>query len=131
MDPFKHIGAALSAALEELAADGKIPSGLDLRAVAVETPRDPAHGDVSHNAAMVLAKPAQLNPRALADLLAPRLAGAEGVTGVGIAGPGFINLTLSEDFWRRTLGAALDLGEAFGASGIGKDQRVNVEYVSA
>lgn len=131
MDPFKHISGAVTATIDALKAEGRLPAEVETRNVAVETPRDPTHGDVSTNAAMVLGKPAGLNPRALADLIVPYLQRVEGVTGVTVAGPGFINLTLSDDFWREALAAALDLGEAFGASDIGTGEMVNVEYVSA
>ena len=71
--------------------------GLDRNAVAVEPPRDPAHGDLATNAAMVLAKRAGTNPRALAELIAPKLEAIPTVTAVEIAGPGFINMRLSRD----------------------------------
>jgi len=131
MDPFKHIARSLATAIDALKQDGRLPPALDTTAVAVETPRDPTHGDVSTNVAMVLAKPAGMAPRALAEIIAPCLREAAGVTNVTIAGPGFINLTLSDAFWRAALRAALDLGERFGASDLGAGQRVNVEYVSA
>ena len=82
-------------ALGRLAEAGKIPSGLDVSRVVVEPPRDPSHGDLATNAAMVLAKEARMNPRALAELLAADLQDDPRVTKVEIAGPGFINITLA------------------------------------
>ncbi|MBA3940882.1 MAG: arginine--tRNA ligase [Sphingopyxis sp.] len=122
-----HIGTALDA----LAARGALPAGLDRSAISVEPPRDPAHGDVATNAAMVLAKPAGMNPRALADLLVAELGALDEVTEASVAGPGFINLRLADDSWRDEL--ALIHAEAgdYGRSNIGEDRRVNVEYVSA
>lgn len=131
MDPFKHIGQAVAATVAALKADGFLPADLDTRNVSVETPRDPSHGDLATNVAMVLAKPAGIASRALAERVVPRLQAVDGVVAVSIAGPGFINLTLSDDFWRTALRAALDLGEGFGASDLGVGQRINVEYVSA
>jgi arginyl-tRNA synthetase len=75
-----------------------LPAGLDLSRVAVEPPRDPSHGDLSTNAAMVLAKPAGLAPRALAASLVARLQRHPEVTLAEVAGPGFINLRLADGF---------------------------------
>ncbi len=117
--------------LDELEADGALPAGLNRRAVAVEPPRDASHGDLATNAAMVLAKGAGTNPRALAGLIAPKLEALPGVTSVDVAGPGFINLRLSPDAWRDELRAILTGGDAYGRSAIGNGERVNVEFVSA
>jgi len=97
----------------------------------VEAPRDPSHGDLSTNVAMVLAKPAGMKPREIAELLVPRMLEYEGVETVEIAGPGFINLRLTADFWRKKLSEILAEGERYGASDIGAGKRVNIEYVSA
>jgi arginyl-tRNA synthetase len=97
----------------------------------VEPPRDPSHGDLATNAAMVLAKPAGQKPRELAERIAAELRTMPGVTRVEIAGPGFINLRLDDQVWRETLRAPLTLGVAYGDTDIGRGQRVNVEYVSA
>ena len=117
--------------LDGLEADGALPPGLPRRAVSIEPPRDPSHGDLSTNAAMVLAKPAGSNPRALAALLLPRLAQIPGVTAVEIAGPGFVNLRLAPDVWHDELAAILELRGDYGRSTAGAGHRVNVEYVSA
>lgn len=124
---FDHIGTALDA----LAARDAIPTGLDRGAISVEPPRDPAHGDVATNAAMVLAKPAGMNPRVLAELLVGELAALEEVTEASVAGPGFINLRLADDSWRAELALVHAAGDNYGCSTIGKGRRVNIEYVSA
>jgi arginyl-tRNA synthetase len=98
-----RFAADLSAALDALEGEGALPRGLDRRNVTVEPPRDPAHGDLATNAAMVLAKPAGTNPRALAELIKPKLANLPYVTSVEIAGPGFINVRLSDQTWREEL----------------------------
>jgi len=128
---YAQYSALLDGVLDELQSEGKLPAGIDRKAVAVEPPRDLAHGDLATNAAMVLAKQARTNPRALAEMIAPRLQAVPAITSVEVAGPGFINLRLSPDAWRDELTTILREGEAYGQSGIGAAERVNVEYVSA
>ena len=123
--------AHIAAALDRLEAAGTLPGGLNRAAITCEPPRDPAHGDLSTNAAMVLAKPAATNPRALAELLATELRAAPGVTATEIAGPGFINLRLDPAAWRDELRAIAASGADYGRSDLGKGVHVNVEYVSA
>ena len=108
-----------------------MPADAGHKAVAVEPPRDAAHGDLATNAAMVLAKAAGINPRALAEAIKPKLEAIPSVMAVDIAGPGFINLRLSDEAWRDELTTILAEGEAYGLSTIGSNERVNVEYVSA
>ena len=117
--------------MNELVTDGALPSGLDLSRIAAEPPRDAAHGDVTTNAAMVLAKPAGRKPRELAQLLLEKLKVLPDVIGGEIAGPGFINLRLSDQVWRDVLRAVLKTGIAFGDATIGGGENINVEYVSA
>ncbi len=131
MSLYARYSDLLDGVLDALEADGALPGGLDRRAVAVEPPRDSAHGDLATNAAMVLAKAAGTNPRALAGLIAPKLEALPAVIAVEIAGPGFINLKLAPDAWRDELQAILAEGAAYGRSAIGNGQRVNVEFVSA
>ena len=88
MNLYARYAALLDEVLDELQSEGVLPSELNRRAVAVEPPRDPAHGDLASNAAMVLAKAAGTNPRALASAVAPKLEALPGVTAVEIAGPG-------------------------------------------
>ena len=114
-----------------MAAEGLLPPGLDLSRVTAEPPREAAHGDVATNAAMVLAKPAATNPRALAEALARRLAARKDVARAEVAGPGFINLSLKPEFWPRVLAAILEQGDAYGSSTMGQGRKVNCEYVSA
>ena len=123
----RHIANALDA----LEAAGSLPAGLPRSAVAVEPPRDASHGDLATNAAMVLAKPAGMNPRALAEALVGELTKLPGVTSAEIAGPGFINLRLDPAVWLAELRAIAALGGDYGCSAIGGGTMVNVEYVSA
>ncbi len=118
-------------ALDALEAAGRLPSGLDRRNVTVEPPRDATHGDLATNAAMVLAKPAKSNPRAIADALAAELEKASGVAAVDVAGPGFINLRLQPHVWTQELQQVLEQGRDYGRSSLGQGARINVEYVSA
>ncbi len=124
---FAHIDRALDA----LVARGDLPAGLERRAITVEPPRDTSHGDLSTNAAMVLAKPARTNPRALAELLVAELRGLDEVASISVAGPGFINLTLTDDTWRGELTAIADAANDYGRSTVGAGSVVNIEYVSA
>jgi arginyl-tRNA synthetase len=124
------LSGQISAALDALEAAGTLPPGLNRNAVAVEPPRDPAHGDLATNAAMVLAKPAGTNPRALAEALVAELARLPNVTSAQIAGPGFINLRLAEGAWLDELRAIATLGADYGRSSAGDGTTVNVEYVS-
>jgi arginyl-tRNA synthetase len=131
MSLYAQYSALLDEVLDALEGEGALPPGLNRKAVAVEPPRDASHGDLATNAAMVLAKRAGSNPRALAALIAPKLEALPDVTEVSVAGPGFINLRLSDAAWRRELATVLDEGERYGLSNVGKGERVNVEYVSA
>jgi len=128
---YARFAAHLDGVLDALVQEGALPAELERGAVSVEPPRDPSHGDLATNAAMVLAKRAGTNPRALAGLIVPRLEALPEVEGAEIAGPGFINLRLSASVWREELGAILAEGGDYGRSTIGRGQRVNVEYVSA
>jgi len=117
--------------LDDLVSSGDLPAGVNRKSIAVEPPRDASHGDLATNAAMVLAKGAGSNPRALAAMIVPRLEALPDVTEVSIAGPGFINLRLSDEVWRRELAAVLEHGNRYGLSTVGAGERVNIEYVSA
>ena len=131
MTLYTRFAAHLDAALDTLVAAGDLPGGLNRMAVTVEPPRDVTHGDLATNAAMVLAKPAGTNPRALAEKIAAELGKLDEVEAVSIAGPGFINMTLNEDIWRTELSAILDGGADYGRSTRGRGTTVNIEYVSA
>ena len=123
--------ARIDAVLDALELEGTLPAGSDRANVTVEPPRDPAHGDLATNAAMVLAKQAKTNPRALAEKLIEHLTRDPAIASAEIAGPGFINLRLEPDVWRRELQAIATLGDDYGRSAIGQGQTVNIEYVSA
>lgn len=131
MTLYARFAAHLDGALDRLAAAGDLPEGLDRKNVTVEPPRDPSHGDLATNAAMVLAKPAGTNPRALAEKIAARLEALDEVASVAIAGPGFINMTLTDVTWRAELANIHADGADYGRSNMGNGARVNVEYVSA
>src|SRR6266550_5746152 len=129
----------LLTALDGLVAEGALPSGLDFTRVAVEPPRDPAHGDLATNAAMVLAGAVKQNPMALAERIAAALAGRELATddyrgsgfSVHAVKPGFLNIRLPPSVWHAQLRAILQAGAAYGDSTVGQNERVNVEFVSA
>lgn len=131
MNIFKEFHSNILTALNRLQEKGVLPAGLDLSKVTAEPPRDPSHGDVATNAAMVLAKAAGMKPVEIARLLADELAGSPDVADVAVAGPGFLNLRLADTVWRRVLGDVLRTGTAYGDSAMGRGIAVNVEYVSA
>jgi arginyl-tRNA synthetase len=126
MNIFRDFKSKIETELQAL----DLPAGLDFGRVTVEPPRDASHGDLSTNAALVLAKDAGLKPRDLADRLAERLKQLPDVTDVTVAGPGFLNWKLAETVWRDQLSGILAAGSRF-ASAPNKGVKVNVEYVSA
>jgi arginyl-tRNA synthetase len=121
----------IDAALVALEKEAVLPPGLPRGNVSVEPPRDPSHGDLATNAAMVLAKVAATNPRALAERIVEKLAGDPLVESAEIAGPGFITLRLPAASWIAALQAIAALGADYGRAAIGAGRTVNVEYVSA
>ncbi len=131
MNLFRHFRTEIAAAIEKMVSAGALPAGLDLSRFVVEPPRDPAHGDLSTNAAMVLAKPAGTAPRSLAERLAEGLRAHPDVTEVTVAGPGFLNFRLADHFWHARLAEILRAGAAYGDSMMGGGTLINVEYVSA
>jgi arginyl-tRNA synthetase len=131
MNLFSDIRALVVDQLAAMVAAGDLPDGLSYDAVAVEPPRDAAHGDMATNAAMVLAKPAGKTPREIADALAARLISDGRVVSAEVAGPGFLNLRLDPAVWGGLVTAALGAPHAYGRSDMGGGKRVNVEYVSA
>jgi arginyl-tRNA synthetase len=110
---------------------GVLSADVDQSRVTVEPPRDPAHGDIATNAAMVLAKDAGKKPRELAEAIAEKLRADAEVEKVDVAGPGFINIKLKPVAWIAALRGAVHLGAQYGASDVGGGTPVNVEYVSA
>jgi arginyl-tRNA synthetase len=131
MNIFKHIESIVKSSLDELVAAGTIPDGLDFSRISIEPPRDESIGDLSSNAAMVLAKPAGIKPRELGEALAGVLAGHDDIASADVAGPGFVNLRLSGAFLHARVPEILSAGIAYGDSDTGAGQAVNVEYVSA
>ncbi len=131
MNLFADIRELVVAELQALMAEGALPAGLDLAAVAVEPPRDAGHGDMATNAAMVLAKPAGMPPRAIADALAARLMEDPRLAGADVAGPGFLNLRLEPAAWQGLVREVLERGTDYGRSDLGQGRKVNVEFVSA
>ncbi len=131
MNIFHHFEEIVAGVLNGLVADGTLSGDLDLTRISVEPPRDPSHGDVSTNAAMVLAKPAGLKPRDLAEKIVSGLEASDHFSAVSVAGPGFINMTLRPGFWQTRIADILAARTAYGASDAGRGEKVNVEYVSA
>jgi arginyl-tRNA synthetase len=131
MNIFSNYQQGVRDCIAALQDSGALPLGLELSKVTVEPPRDSSHGDIATNAAMVLAKPAQMQPRAIAEKLVPGLKALKHVADVTVAGPGFINLKLKPAIWPELLHALMQQGETFGSSQFGKGAKVNVEYVSA
>ena len=131
----KTIYAAFSGTVDSvlaaLLAEGVLPADTSFKNVTLEPPRDPSHGDMATNAAMVLAKPAGMKPRDIAETLASRLADDARITSAEVAGPGFLNLRLAASVWQQVAAAVLDSGTDFGRGALGQGQKVNVEYVSA
>ncbi len=131
MTVFQQYSQITNEILDALVSAGAIPPALDRSNIVVEPPRDPAHGDLAINAAMVLAKPAGMNPRDLAVLIAAEFEKHDAVTSVEIAGPGFLNLRLPAAVWLDELRAVATCGDDYGRSEFGHGKTVNVEYVSA
>jgi len=128
MDIFADFAARVAVALKTLYPEAS--AELIARAV-VEPPRDPGHGDLSSNAAMVMAKPLGKNPREIASALAEHFKSDPDVETVDVAGPGFLNFRLGEPVWHRVLKSVDELGAGYGKSDLGRGDKVNVEYVSA
>ena len=131
MNLFNEMRLLVLAEVKGLQGTGLLPADLDMGPITVEPPRYAAHGDMTTNAAMVLAKPAGLQPRAIAEALAAALLRDPRVTAADVAGPGFLNLRLAPDVWHGVVKSALTLGSDFGRSNLGAGARVNVEFVSA
>ncbi|TCP90988.1 arginyl-tRNA synthetase [Rhizobium sp. PP-CC-2G-626] len=131
MNIYTDLEARVKNVLEAIDLVKEKRSEVDFQRVAVETPRDPSHGDVATNAAMVLAKPLGTNPRALAETIAAALREDADIAEVSVAGPGFINIRLSVGYWQKLLAAIVTAGDTYGRSQVGAGRRINVEYVSA
>ena len=131
MNLYTHFGDQLTGVLETLREQGILPTDANFNRITVEPPRDATHGDIATNAAMALAKPAKMQPRDLAQKISELLLQLDDVEKADIAGPGFINITITSSFWQKVLIAAFDRESSFGRSQMGQGQKVNVEFVSA
>ncbi|WP_321390923.1 arginine--tRNA ligase [Emcibacter sp.] len=131
MNIYKNLQNKIKVIVEGLSAAGDLPEGLDLSNMTLESPRDPSHGDMATNVAMILTKQAKMNPRQIAEMVAPKMEQLEEVSSVSVAGPGFINFYLKPDFILAQVGAILSAGQEYGRSDSGAQEKVNVEYVSA
>jgi arginyl-tRNA synthetase len=130
MNVFARVEERVVAALEALKAEGALPADLTVSGIEVTTPRDPTHGDLATNAALVLAKPAGMKPRDIAEKLKEKLEADGDMTQAEVAGPGFLNLTFKPAFWQGLVRQILIEGPDYGRSDLGKGETVNVEYVS-
>ncbi|MBP2549080.1 arginyl-tRNA synthetase [Neorhizobium galegae] len=131
MNLFADFEVRIKDALETLDIIREKRDLVDFSRLTIEPPRDASHGDVATNAAMVLAKPLGTNPRALADIIAEKLKEDADIVDVTVAGPGFINIRLSQHYWQRLLASVIRAGTDYGRSNVGKGKKVNVEFVSA
>ncbi|MDR3514306.1 MAG: arginine--tRNA ligase [Azospirillaceae bacterium] len=131
MDVFKTFALDIKAMLDRLSAAGELPAGLDSSKLTVEPPRDTSHGDLSTNAAMILARQVGRPPRELAERLVQELTRLPHVAAATVAGPGFVNLRLTTAFWQSCLADILTAGSRYGDGDAGRGIAVNIEYVSA
>jgi arginyl-tRNA synthetase len=131
MTPFDLVHREVTRLIDKMAAAGDLPPSAREKLFTVEPPREAAHGDMSTNVAMVLAKEAGVSPRVLAAKFETALKACDNIRDVQIAGPGFINITFHDDLWRRHLAYILIEGGSYGRSRIGAGRKVNVEFVSA
>ncbi|MFP7723791.1 arginine--tRNA ligase [Lysobacter sp. A3-1-A15] len=123
--------ALVEQAIDALRAAGTLPADLATPDFVIERPKSRAQGDFSTNAAMLLAKPARSNPRAVAQALLDALPASDAIARTEVAGPGFINFHVDERAWRAALGEVLSAGEDWGRNDSGRGRRAGVEYVSA
>ncbi|MCF7222808.1 arginine--tRNA ligase [Marilutibacter chinensis] len=123
--------ALVAQAIDALRTAGTLPADLATPDFVIERPKTRAQGDFSTNAAMLLAKPARSNPRAIAQAIVDALPASGTIAGVEIAGPGFINFRIAEAAWRDAVGEVFAAGEAYGRNDAGRGHTAGVEYVSA
>lgn len=123
--------ALIDQGIATLRAAGTLPADAAMPDFVIERPKDRGHGDFASNAAMVLAKAARTNPRALAQQLIEALPKSEDIAKVEIAGPGFINFHLSPEAYQREVAKVMADGERYGRNNSGNGVRAGVEYVSA
>ncbi|MDQ3495439.1 MAG: arginine--tRNA ligase [Pseudomonadota bacterium] len=123
--------ALIARGIATLREHGTLPADAIVPDFIVERPKDRSHGDFSSNAAMLLAKPARSNPRALAQALVEALPASGDIAAVEIAGPGFLNFRLAPAAWQRELRRVHALGSGYGRNDSGGGRVAGVEYVSA
>jgi arginyl-tRNA synthetase len=136
MNLFAEFHDLIASILHKIAVDGRLPESLEFGRFIVEPPRDPAHGDLATNAAMIYAKEAPAsfaNPRQLAVEIAATLAGDPRVAEAEVAGPGFINVRVKPEVFSTVLRAVLGKGALYGRPALdgANALKINVEYVSA
>jgi arginyl-tRNA synthetase len=128
----EQLSDLIVASLADLSASGAITLATGVpETVTVERPRQKGHGDYATNVALQLAKPSGLTPRDLAGLVAERLGSSEGIAGIEVAGPGFLNITVDAGAQGAVADDIVAAGAAYGGSEEGGKQKVNVEFVSA
>ena len=131
MNIFRFFEEEFKSIVDDLKSSGGLPADLDTSRVVFELPREVSHGDLACNAAMVLAKPAGMKPRDLAEVISAKIDGIAGVTSVEIAGPGFINIRVEPRLWAQEIDDIIAAETDYGRNDSGAGKPVNVEYVSA
>ena len=131
MNIFTILKTEIKNAVQALADSGKINALPNMERITAEPPRDASHGDVATNVAMVCAGQIGLKPRDFASLIAQQLESLPSIETVDVAGPGFINLKLSNAFWYGQLQTILNEKENYGSSDMGAGEKVNIEFCSA
>ena len=131
MTVLADVEAHIATALAKLQRDGRLPAELTIGAIEVEPTKDSRHGDLATNAAMVLAKPARMKPRDIADALVAELSRLPGFAKVEVAGPGFVNMKLEPARWQSVVADVLSAKDRYGSAEIGHNERLLIEYVSA
>ena len=126
----KFIHSLLSEAFEKAKEGGELKTS-DLPPLAIDVPKDPAHGDLASNLALVLARSEGRSPREIAATLVKRLPPSEDISSIGVAGPGFLNFKLAPRFWWKRLTEACAEGDRYGRHLPQRRLRVQVEFVSA
>ena len=126
-----QLRALIAQGIDVLRSNGVLPGDAAVPAFVVERPKDRSHGDFSSNAAMLLAKAARSNPRAIAQMLVEALPASDDIAAVEIAGPGFLNFRLAPGAWQRQLRRVHEQGAAYGRNDSGGGRMAGVEYVSA
>lgn len=130
MNLYTLLRTDILASIEQLMREGKLSPSLTLNRITTEPPRDPSHGEISTNAAMVLSKEAGMEPMAIAELLLGKLRFLPSVQEATAVMPGFVNFRMNPGFWLERLREILRSGLAYGDSEMGQGRYVNIEYPS-